>query len=74
MERDLLARLKKIYNGEEVKRDVFGRRPATGAEVERTIFQSDDFAQQERFYPPSQADIDVKEERLRRRHHTKKPR
>lgn len=74
MERDLLSKLKKIYEGTEVSRDVFGRRPASGAEVEQVIFPSEDFAQQERFYPPTQADIDVKEERLRRRHHSKKTR
>lgn len=73
-ENPLLAELHKLYGEQPVERDVFGRRQATPAEVEQTIHRGTTFPELEPLYPPNQQDVNLKEERIRRRRTNRKPR
>ena len=64
MERDLLTKLRDIER-EPVKADVFGKRDALPSEIQAVLKPVTDMEHGLRAYPPSQTDIERKDDRER---------
>ena len=62
--RNFKRKLSRQYGGNSVRRDVFGRRKASAAEIQRELRPNNDFEAQERFYQPTARDIQIKMEGL----------
>jgi hypothetical protein len=56
--------LARLYGGNKVRTDVFGRRKASPAEIQRATQPNNEFESMERYYPPTGQDIATKIEGL----------
>jgi hypothetical protein len=63
MNKEVARRLNKLYGGQPIKADVFGRRIATPAEISRQINPDPDFKTSIDQYLPDKADIDAKNDK-----------